>query len=91
MMTAFLLELERNAAVLAFPNSHYRKNIQWIPTTLKLGNYVKRNISDLKGKKHSYYRKEGRENRNYVKKQEITKKVPDVGYFVRYFFWDGNS
>lgn len=48
MMTALLLEIERNATVLAFPNSHYRMNIGWIPAILKLGVYMKRKISDLK-------------------------------------------
>lgn len=30
----------------------YRMNIRWICTTLKLGACIKRNISNLKSKKH---------------------------------------
>ena len=35
-----------------FPTIIYRMNIRWICTTLKLGACIKRNISNLKSKKH---------------------------------------
>lgn len=40
IMMGLLLKIEWSASILAFPTNHYRMNIHWMPSTLKLGTYA---------------------------------------------------